>query len=1005
MTGQLTFWLTAAALALLLLRPLRPAPPSAPEIVAGLLLGPLLLAGVLLPVEGFGDLRLRLLGVELESAAFAQPLRIGGDAARDDLVFDGLPSGLASLGLNSSGEPAWRVQVAEGGPAAAGAVSALAGGPSGEIAGSEALRPGDLICLARCATGRPVAFRLSAKADRLEALAGGAPLPPFKLRPLASPAGFEILPGWVSWSAEQAIYPLRDYGVAGAGGIPFGGDLCGSRLLCLPNGQPARSFIYRTGASAEEVRILLLDPEARIIRGGRAVSRPVDQPMEMNAAAGATRLRLYKVTYASPYRELGGPGRPGSRLELRGEILPAATESGLAVRLARPTTLPLRRADIERAARARPEALALTLLGGQAGADEAVENPLVLSRLGGTLAESIRTRLILSAKDDYGRTDRLFTISGASEPAKLGTPFTVGSSSPRRAAILSLERVDRPWFIVVMALCWAIVFGRAGWGLWRSSRPAFLLVIVAQWLLAVRLLVGIESLALDPALTSAAAIGANAAGYVALPLLLAAVAPRAAAGGAAWWPALLTAAGVAIASRALYGAATGWYVSVAAIVAAALLVAMAHGPLRERIAAARGSLPDWALALLLIGTAGAAASWYLVGGPALELLLTAGVLVSIAALLTTARAREGLRQVAAGAAERKWWLGLAAALVVMRVLFLFLGWRERLQWPGPFAISVIYVPLALLAIAGALSAGWGAGGRPGWRSGLVATLLVAVLFILVPALVGDNGLVIYLLPVMLVTLLVSLTRTPGEDGTSRPAWGTLLAWNLPALLIGIAVVATLIVAVLGDSRWERKMDAVVAEAQQTRSEPVREAAARKAAALLAEANADDQNQLRLWAAFAPSRVSLAGTSEAESQKRVASILADYSGSVRGRGFMQPSDPGDIRPYQADDNLSAVHLMSPFGRIGTALLLLVLGLLACRLGNPVRREGVAPVMGALVLWCMFATAVYMVLGNLHLVPFTGRNIYLLAALSASDLLESGILFLILMRIFAAPRPAP
>jgi cell division protein FtsW (lipid II flippase) len=119
----------------------------------------------------------------------------------------------------------------------------------------------------------------------------------------------------------------------------------------------------------------------------------------------------------------------------------------------------------------------------------------------------------------------------------------------------------------------------------------------------------------------------------------------------------------------------------------------------------------------------------------------------------------------------------------------------------------------------------------------------------------------------------------------------------------------------------------------------------------------------------------------------------------GRGYMQPSDPGDIRPYQADDNLSAIHLMSPFGRIGAALLLLVLGVLAWRLGTPGKRADAAAMMGALVLWCLFTTAAYMVLGNLHLVPFTGRNIYLLAALSVSDLLEGGILFLILMRVVA------
>ncbi|HZG47628.1 MAG TPA: hypothetical protein VEZ41_15375, partial [Allosphingosinicella sp.] len=49
-------------------------------------------------------------------------------------------------------------------------------------------------------------------------------------------------------------------------------------------------------------------------------------------------------------------------------------------------------------------------------------------------------------------------------------------------------------------------------------------------------------------------------------------------------------------------------------------------------------------------------------------------------------------------------------------------------------------------------------------------------------------------------------------------------------------------------------------------------------------------------------------------------------------------------------------------------------------------------GTLAIWTLFGAAAYMVLANLLLVPFTGRNIYLLAASSGGDLMEGLGLFL-------------
>jgi hypothetical protein len=47
-------------------------------------------------------------------------------------------------------------------------------------------------------------------------------------------------------------------------------------------------------------------------------------------------------------------------------------------------------------------------------------------------------------------------------------------------------------------------------------------------------------------------------------------------------------------------------------------------------------------------------------------------------------------------------------------------------------------------------------------------------------------------------------------------------------------------------------------------------------------------------------------------------------------------------------------------------------------------------GGLALWTFFTVGTYMLLANLQLLPFTGRNIYLLAAFSNSDLVEGAVL---------------
>jgi hypothetical protein len=94
----------------------------------------------------------------------------------------------------------------------------------------------------------------------------------------------------------------------------------------------------------------------------------------------------------------------------------------------------------------------------------------------------------------------------------------------------------------------------------------------------------------------------------------------------------------------------------------------------------------------------------------------------------------------------------------------------------------------------------------------------------------------------------------------------------------------------------------------------------------------------------------------------------------------------------DDNVSAVHVMAPFGRLGAAaLLLLLFGQARWASSGPSALASPRQTLGQVSLWTLFFVATYMVLGNLQLLPFTGKNIYFLSPASTGDLWEGTVLF--------------
>jgi hypothetical protein len=106
----------------------------------------------------------------------------------------------------------------------------------------------------------------------------------------------------------------------------------------------------------------------------------------------------------------------------------------------------------------------------------------------------------------------------------------------------------------------------------------------------------------------------------------------------------------------------------------------------------------------------------------------------------------------------------------------------------------------------------------------------------------------------------------------------------------------------------------------------------------------------------------------------------------------------------DDNVAAVHLMAPFGRLGAAALLLLLFAQARWAdGPPGGPSSARSTLGLVSLWTVFFAAAYMVLDNLQLLPFTGKNIYFLSPASTGDLWEGTVMFA--LGLFAVTERAP
>jgi hypothetical protein len=164
---------------------------------------------------------------------------------------------------------------------------------------------------------------------------------------------------------------------------------------------------------------------------------------------------------------------------------------------------------------------------------------------------------------------------------------------------------------------------------------------------------------------------------------------------------------------------------------------------------------------------------------------------------------------------------------------------------------------------------------------------------------------------------------------------------------------------------------------------------------LREAVATDVNRDRLLAAFSPGEIESVGTAAAEAYANTLAAMREYSRPLLGRGYLAAPPPTVLKPYQLTDNAAAIHLMSPFGRVGAAAVLMAAAAIAlASVARALRRPPTfAPWLGALAALTPWLIDAYMILANNGAALFTGRNVYLLSPLSISDFIEALMLLII------------
>lgn len=335
----------------------------------------------------------------------------------------------------------------------------------------------------------------------------------------------------------------------------------------------------------------------------------------------------------------------------------------------------------------------------------------------------------------------------------------------------------------------------------------------------------------------------------------------------------------------------------------------------------------------------------------------------------------------------RWIAGFALIVAAVRVAMLLgLGWKERVSLPGgiDLALTILYLPFVFAFFALL----WPKIRELNASTGAIAAGLGVLLTMLIPWFVKDSGSALVHIPA-----IVLLFALPALVSVNRRT----IALALPLVAV---LVLHLVVALMPQLRGQEKNDPAY---QKALSDPA------EANELMARLLGQSTNQLRVLSQVAPQQLEQAGTAKAEGLVMQRRMLDRYGGTgVFGAGYLNV--PLTLfRDTHMNDNLSAIHILAPFGIVGalgilTLLVALALLPLRARFASEEAPETAIDqraALGILALWTFCLCGLYMFAGNLGMVLFTGKNVYLLAATSNSDAIEGGVLLLIALVALGKP----
>jgi hypothetical protein len=845
------------------------------------------------------------------------------------------------LDHRAGAEPQLRLATLTGGGGVL--VAARDGGGGRSFTGAVSIEDGDQICIRAC--GSPGAawwtFRSSGRLER------GDDVRTMSLRP--GPYG------WVEpYGPTDRIHRLSRL----LCDRPGEGGACDEPALADPaaqgrSAQPALSFLFQEGGiGGSGWRAMLLDPGAQLRRAGGAAV-PVN-------LAEQVALRDGESTHVAILSLRGNALREVRSFTIGHEVAgEGAAERRFRLTLDTPEMVPIGQCaqPLSRLApgqdQVSPEAFALSSFGNRPDS--------VLASASAALPID---------RFDLCRSTR-FAFSSPLEPPE---DDGVGSRIFRQVDF-SIDRMGIPWMLVLIAFSVALMVHAASERLWQRRPLDGIVLTLLQYLLVVRAAVGIEGVFNDADLNWRLIYGDIGTAMVVLPAILIAVRRRDETSLTAL---LAIAIFVATALGALW-----WWLGRPDMISQ-FLAGLAFAALGLRaftlrsVPASRSEAPEPAASAPEIGPSNGPVALDFTGAKSSATADTTELPPQPLPTKGKGLFRRA-RGLFTGLFDRppSFWLVLLLAIAIPRILLGLLGYRERFFG---ITLSAIYVPLLLVVIAAILATAE----REPPRRRLLGIYFLGALALgvgLVAIVINDVGFGLVHVPPIAGIALWRLRQWQREEAPAGSGQGlTRAMWAAPAagLVAGYFAI------------W-----AFVAFTPPPPADQLEE----RVAYAVAE-RSTDPNWLRLRAVFAPDQIAEIGNRAAAIQLDQSAMLGDLTGTLLGHGWLTPVDLGSFlnQATHLSDYLSASHLMAPFGRLGAIALLLVIAAAAgAAVFGRVQRPAAWPnLAGALAIWTLFGAAAYMVLANLLLVPFTGRNIYLLAASSGGDLME-GLGLLLMARI--------